>query len=101
MEINPNKSTPRLQRPRPGKRVSPSSQSESAAPAACDSLEATSFTHLEEAFSAIPEIRQERIEDGRRLARDPEYPDQQQLREVSELIYRSLNNPGDSRKPSD
>lgn len=43
-----------------------------------------------EGLDALDEMRQEKLEDGRRLARDPNYPGSQELDEVSRLAVRQF-----------
>lgn len=91
MEINPQRSPTHVPattaRKRVGKSKRPLSEQPSVAFLGSALLEA-----IEAGLDALPEIRPERLSEGKDLASDPDYPTEDQLTELSQLAlqtYRS------------
>lgn len=83
MEINPNRPIQGPNRSQSKKRTKRASQAEGGGALA----DGVTLAGLQDGLRSIPDIRQEQIDTGRRLAGDPDYPDAQQLRDLGELIY--------------
>ncbi|MFO7725288.1 MAG: hypothetical protein R6V45_07025 [Oceanipulchritudo sp.] len=86
MEINPNRPVQKITRSKPAKGAAATPGTVSSQSSPSDSLSGVSFTRIEDQLLELPEVRQERVEDGRRLARDPNYPDPDQLRQISRFL---------------
>lgn len=86
MEINPNRPVQKITRSQPKKGPAATRKAEASQPASSESVSGLSFTKLEDRFLELSEVRQERVEDGRRLTRDPNYPDSDQLRQIGRLL---------------
>lgn len=86
MEINPNRPFQKITRSHPKKGPAGTGKASPSQAVPSDSVSGLSFTKLEDRFLELPEVRQERVEDGRRLVRDPNYPDSGQLRQISRLL---------------
>jgi len=93
MEINPNRPIQKTTRSQPTKGPAATRKAGSSPSVPSESVSGLSFTKLEDHFLELPEVRQERVEDGRRLARDPNYPDSDQLRQIGRLLARESPNP--------
>lgn len=92
MEINPQRSTNRIETSRLRRKPTHSSAAaELAGPVAflgSDLLQA-----IEAGLAALPEIRQERMDEGRQLAGDPKYPAADQLDELARLAMENFTRP--------
>jgi len=91
MEINPQRPLRPVAKPTAKKKAG-----EKAASAPVDSAEGSVFlgsdlqAAVEAGLEALPEVRQEKLDDGRRLAGDPGYPDAKEMDEVSRLAARQF-----------
>lgn len=54
-----------------------------------DTLDTTSSTSLREALSALPEVRPDSVEQGRKLAMDPNYPPRAIIENIARLFIQS------------
>ena len=54
-----------------------------------DTLDTQSSTSLREALAALPEVRPESVEQGRRLAMDPNYPPRAIIENIARLFVES------------
>ena len=54
-----------------------------------DTLDTSSSTSLREALAALPEVRPEAVEQGRKLAMDPNYPPRAIIENIARLFVES------------
>ena len=99
MEINPNRSVSRSNRPTAKKAVSKPGSQPTQNPEA-DALRASGPAGLESELESIPEVREERVEEGRQLVRDPDYPNPDERRELGKLVIRSEQQESRRNPPS-
>lgn len=89
MEINPHRSIPPIpksERKKKADRTLNKSQETDAVDFAGSEL----FSVIESGLEAMPEVREDRLELGRKLAEDPNYPSQEDLDELSDLTLKNL-----------
>jgi len=99
MEINPHRSIPPIPKSERKRRVSRSRES-SLETEAAGFAGADLFSAIEAGLEALPEVRLERLELGKKLAGDPDYPSEHDLEELSDLTLKNL--PGkDDPEPED
>ncbi len=55
---------------------------------------------IEAGLDALPEIRQERLESGKQLASDPNYPNEEELEDLTKLTLENLPAPEESEEES-
>lgn len=89
MEINPHRSVPPIPKSERKKKADrPVSKGQETG--AVDFAGSELFSVIESGLEAMPEIRQERLELGRKLAEDPNYPNEEELDQLSDLTLKNL-----------
>lgn len=89
MEINPHRSVPPIpksERKKKADRTLNKSQETDSVDFAGSEL----FSVIESGLEAMPEVREDRLELGRKLAEDPNYPNEDELDELSDLTLKNL-----------
>lgn len=88
MEIQPQRPLQSPQRSVGKKRIS-SASSEGSSSEPADGADVALMGAIAEGLAALEEVRQERLDAGRKLAADPDYPNQQQRDELCRLALLS------------
>lgn len=92
MEINPNRPLSKFNKTSAKKGVSQTRKS-SASSSSDTGIEKTAgLSGLQEELEAMPEVRQERLDEGKVLKDDPNYPDKKQLRQIGKLVLKDQEN---------
>ncbi len=89
MEINPHRSVPPIPKTERKKKAERSRDANKETEAV-DVVGTELFSAIEAGLDSLPEIRQEQLELGRKLAEDPNYPSEDDLNELSELTLKNL-----------
>lgn len=87
MRINPDNNINRLNLRKTRKGSSPPSANKSNG----DLLALVQVQSMVDNLMSIPEVREEVVELGRRLARDPDYPQEHIVDEVSRILAKAIN----------
>lgn len=89
MEIEPNRLAPRPLKPTGKHKAQDAAGAASASAHSVDAFKGKALPDIEAALRGMPELREERLGEGRLLAEDPNYPTADDLRALAERVLRS------------